>query len=109
MIPQEAWLRKSHQIWKFNIFLILISFGFIALVSILLRIKTIWIIGEVNNVQMLSSLVLFGASALLWLSFSIRCPKCNNKVAWKILKTEPASVWLMRLMYMENCPSCDDD
>lgn len=107
-ISSESWIHKTKQQWKLGIFLSLVFVGLFILSLIILRVKSIWIFGEVSDLKLLLSLVILFFMSFLWLCLGIRCSNCKKSPAWKLLTKESAGVWLVQLMFMEDCPSCKD-
>jgi hypothetical protein len=104
---RTVWLSGTGQRWKLVIFLLLMFMAGAALAAV------IWMSQHEGADESAGPLVVCAVTgalgvlgAFLWLSLSVRCPVCRNRVAWSVLRTVSAGQWLVVLLSMEACPAC---
>jgi hypothetical protein len=102
-----SFLARTGQWWKVMTFLILF-----AMAGIFLALM-VWRINDSTSVRAVPGQIAFalagtatGLAALLWLWFSIRCPRCGTAIGGELLKREPVGRWLARLFELTECPIC---
>ncbi len=104
--PNQYWLIKTNQVWKFLIFSFLMFLGMTSFFAMIMVINEIWKFEKVNDIHLSIGSVMLIFGSLVWLSQSIKCPHCGYKPVWPILRSAPASEWLARIVKLKECPSC---
>jgi len=52
--------------------------------------------------------VFLGVSTFVWLTATLRCPRCSAKLVWTMAASRPHSSWIIDLAALEYCPQCKD-
>jgi hypothetical protein len=98
-------MAKTHQRWKVVLFLIVMFFS----ISLFLAgeyVPTSLAAFLPGEMALVLSGTALGAVALLWISFSIRCPVCRKNVGGYAVSHFDAMNWLTTFLKMEKCPRC---
>ncbi|MBI5024954.1 MAG: hypothetical protein HZC18_08190 [Candidatus Omnitrophica bacterium] len=95
----NMWFQRTNQTWKIGIFLVLLFLSPIGFF--------VWISMENQNSALLLGTV-SGIISIIWLTQSIKCPKCGYKPIWSIMKSAPASEWFIKITNLKECPSCNE-
>jgi hypothetical protein len=101
-------MKKSGQLWKFNVFLVLM------LVELCLFVVFVWRVNHPgvslaiipDQLPLALSFIVAGALGLAWLWFSIVCSHCHARVAAVVLNTSPSNSWLTDMLTLRSCPKC---
>ena len=104
--PNNFWLIRTHQAWKFFVFLAAIFLGITSFLAMIMVINDVQVLKGVGELELALISIFLGFGSLIWLSQSIRCPECGYKPAWSIIKSAPAGEWLGKISKLEHCPSC---
>ncbi len=102
----RSWIVNTGQIWKLGVFYLLILTTLLLIVAFILAVNGYMILGLVSRFEVAITFILVGASSLLWLCLSIRCPRCGKRPVWGMLRTVDINTWLVKLHSMERCPAC---
>lgn len=99
-----GFLDATRQTWTFRGGWALVFAGCVALVG---EVQGWW--GPMDPGP--RTLLILGANminvgAFAGMMLSIRCPRCQLKVLWHAMRTQPALGWLAWLNGLEACPSC---
>ena len=103
---KETWLARTRQSWKIALYGILIGVTVVTLIILVLIVNDIRLIPGLDVVGAAFLLILFGASAFVWLVVSIRCSSCNGRPAWTLMRTSDFGSWFYRLWLATECPVC---
>src|SRR5437867_9161552 len=78
--------------------------------SLLLVAVVKWMLSEngQKGLPFIALFVVLGAEALtvVWLCFSVRCPRCGTRVLWTAIRKQSAGSWMVWLVSQTKCPSC---
>ena len=107
----ENWFTRTHQTWKFNLFIIVLAIAGILFLLLIWQVNeprrfTEW--GIDNPIIFPLAFVSVGLLSFIWLIFAIRCPQCGQRPAWNILRLSSINNWLMTLSQLDACPDCGD-
>lgn len=105
-MAMRSWIADTGQLWKLWLFYLMILTTIVLIVAFILAVNSYVISDFAGRFELAISFILLGASALVWLCFSIRCPRCGKKPVWGILKTADVNSWLVKLHAIERCPEC---
>jgi hypothetical protein len=65
---------------------------------------SILLFNQAEHVHMAGGLL--GAAGLLWLVFSLTCPRCHLRLFPHAISTQQAAGWLQWLLRASSCPRC---
>ena len=105
-VHRVTWLSETRQRWKIAIFLAFLFPVFLQLIADAALSFGSERVNWVQGVPLSLTVVLFGSAAFLWITVSIRCDRCGARVAWILLKTQPAAAWFGSLINLTECPKC---
>lgn len=103
----RSWIVNTGQLWKLGFFYSMILVTLLLIVAFILAVNGYMISAFAGKFEIAITFILVGASSLLWLCLSIRCPQCGTRPVWGIFKTIDVNAWLVKLYSMERCTKCD--
>lgn len=104
MTRSIPWLRRTGQRWKVHVFLALMGVAGFATVADRIAIRNPSL--HPHELEISAAGILAGGIGLLWLTLSVRCAHCGERIAWKIVRESSFTNWLTVLWTIERCPSC---
>jgi hypothetical protein len=105
-MPTRSWIGSTGQIWKLGLFYFMMLTTVALIVAFILAVNGATISNFAGRFELAISFVLLGVVSLVWLSLSIRCPKCGSRPVWRMLRTVDINSWLVKLHTMNCCPEC---
>ena len=97
-----SWLIESRQIWK--LYVALAGFG-LTLLCFLIGAFSL-----VSGVEQFWGFVvcgmLLGILTLIWMVNVLRCPHCQCRLVWTMIKSRSHTTWLIDLVALQTCPTC---
>lgn len=96
-----SWVRSTGQMWKLGV----VGGGVLSGILLLAELATGGELIGGGEAMLIASAFggLLAGLGGLWL---IRCPACKSRVAWHVVRTADASVWLVKLVALQRCPRC---
>ena len=104
-VPRDAFLRTTGQLWRLVVAGVVLPWPAVAL--------GLWAMRRLN--QPLSEVgFAVGAEALLaasiaWLVFSVKCPRCNSRLAVRAFRDPAGLAAITALLGVRTCPNCGYD
>ena len=97
-------IKKTGQWWKTNL-----SFGGTVLGGIVMFYGLANL--EKSNFSVVLALVgiAIGLASFIFACMSIKCPNCNEKLAWYAVSKKSPNKWLNWLITQPKCPKCNYD
>jgi hypothetical protein len=83
---------------------LLIGIGFMFLIAFIKSVNS----QPEPNLIFAVTFMIAGATALVWLIMSLRCPLCLGRPAWWVIRHASADEWFVLLIGMSTCPLCND-
>ena len=103
----RRWLGRSQQSWKLFVFMALILVAAVLMALLFRAIQAEESQQAGYGARLVLALASVTGAAMGWLVFSIRCAKCGHRPIWNIIRTQPASDWLVTVVTLERCPNCN--
>lgn len=107
---KNIWLGKTHQLWKVWLFLSMIILDLSLFVLMILKVNNPEIdLFGINRIDVLTLgfiFMLLTTFSFCWLMISIKCPKCDRRPVYQIMKTSDFSAWTSDLFFLKFCPYC---
>ena len=99
-VPDESWLKRTNQLWKFWIFasLMLIS------ASLILLEVTVKTNHDVHKAIMILGVIGFSIPFLF-----IKCPGCRKAPIYKIMRQTSINTLTQTILTFRSCPYCGHD
>lgn len=93
----SSWLKTTKQLWKLNLFLIVII---IASVLFPLGLKY-------DRPEFILAFMVLGIIASIWFIYSIKCPFCKYRIVkYQFFNEKYKFDWFEEILYRKSCPSC---
>jgi len=92
-----GWFRLTHQLWKWQLFIVLELIGAIGLWSAIFPI---------NSWRLMVIFSAWGISVWIWLMVTVKCPACGLRVAYEMYARTPYRDLYGRLCNTQSCPGC---
>ncbi len=101
-MPKSNWLEVTGQMWKLYVALLscvtaLIAFPFAVIA---------FIAGHLPVMPYLVTGTVLSVITVLWLMWSLCCPKCERSLVWKMISKCSHTTWLVELVALDTCPHC---
>lgn len=101
-----TWLRRTRQMWKMNVFFVVIASAGVMLVMLIRVSRSNSDMGATTPALLALGSVLFAGAALAWLGLSIRCHECGSRPAFESIRKSEYTDWLLTLLMSQQCPNC---
>ena len=105
-MDRTPWIVATGQTWKLNVFYVLIALTIILQALFILSIRGVMGVVFLGEHETAALFVATSIGSLLWLALSVRCPACDARPAWTILRRERALRWLIELRQSDRCVVC---
>lgn len=100
------WIKRSGQAWKLGVFYLFILLTLLLFVAFVMAVNDVRLVDELGTMELAFAFVGVGFTSLIWICFSVRCPRCGYKPVWNILRRSDVSTWLVTLHTLDRCPQC---
>ncbi len=99
---QTNWLEETKQIWKLYVAIL----GFGGTLCAFLAGGLLLAAGPEYSGLLFTLGTLLGVVTFGWIINAIRCPHCQSKLLWVMVKTKSHMSWIVELAALESCPTC---
>lgn len=71
-------------------------------------VNDIWTPRQKSGFSFAITPIILCFGSFVWFHQSLKWPHCGYKPVWPIMRSAPASEWFVRIVRMDQCPSCQD-
>jgi hypothetical protein len=99
----ESFLKRTGQLWKLYLFMVLLGVGFAAVLFALTNRS-----GKSPEFLVINMLAGCGLciATTVWVCLSVTCPGCKVRLVWLYMTKKSAANWFAALVYLTQCPAC---